>query len=62
MREIQITDLTSEIEKICAEAYAGNPILVTRPNNDNVVIVSEVAYSELIRTKEQKRRVYILNE
>jgi len=35
---------------------------VARPKKQNVVLISEAVYSELMKTHEEAQRAYILNE
>lgn len=35
----------------CDKAYEGETIIVSRPKNENVVLISEAAYNELLKAK-----------
>lgn len=62
MRAVQVNDLARNCKAICDEAFSGNPIIVARPKKENVVLISEAAYSELIKAQEEAQRAYILSE
>ena len=50
-----MNDLSRNCKKICDEAYAGNPIIVARPKKENVVLLSESAYLDLMKAYEESR-------
>lgn len=35
----------------CDKAYGGETVIVSRPKNENVVMISEAAYNELLKAK-----------
>lgn len=45
-------DLRSNLKKYMDFAFNGEPVVVARPKNENVVMVSEKYYNELIRSRQ----------
>ena len=62
MRAVQVNDLARNCKKICDEAFSGNPVIVARPKKENVVLISETAYLDLVKIQEEAQRAYILSE
>ena len=62
LRAVQVNDLARNCKKICDEAFAGNPVIVARPKKENVVLISESAYLDLVKVQEEAHRAYILRE
>jgi len=62
LRAVQVNDLARNCKKICDEVYAGNPVIVARPKKENIVLISEVAYTEFVKAQEEAQRAYILTE
>ena len=62
MRDVQVNDLARNCKNICDEVFAGNPVIVARPRKENVVVVSEPEYLDLVKTKDEAHRAYILRE
>jgi len=62
LRAVQVNDLARNCKKICDEAFAGNPVIVARPKKENVVLISESDYLNLIKAQEEAQRAYILHE
>ena len=62
LRAVQVNDLARNCKKICDEAFAGNPVIVARPKKENVVLISESAYLDLLKVQEEAHRAYILHE
>ncbi|MCL2400668.1 MAG: hypothetical protein FWC91_13105 [Defluviitaleaceae bacterium] len=55
MRAVQVNDLARNCKKICDEAFAGTPILVARPKKENVILISESTYLDLVKVQEETR-------
>lgn len=44
-------DLRSNLKKYMDFAYRGEPVVIARPQNENVVMVSEKDYNDLVKSK-----------
>ena len=49
MTAIKGTDFKKDFKNVCDRAYNGEAIIITRPHNENVVVVSEKHYSQMER-------------
>ena len=45
-------DLRSNLKKYLDFAFHGNPVVIARPKNENVVMLSEQEYNELAKAKQ----------
>ena len=45
-------DLRSNLRKYMDFAFKGEPVIIARPKNENVVMVSEKDYNELMRLRQ----------
>lgn len=45
-------DLRSNLKKYMDFAFHGNPVVIARPKNENVVMLSEQEYNELAKAKQ----------
>ena len=45
-------DLRSNLKKYMDFAFKGEPVVIARPKNENVVMVSEKDYNELMKSKQ----------
>lgn len=55
------TDLKANLKYFIDKAVAGDSIIITRPKNKNVVLISENEYNELQRIKNNAEYMYKLN-
>ncbi|MDR0999619.1 MAG: hypothetical protein LBL96_02270 [Clostridiales bacterium] len=62
MRAIRVNDFTRNCKEICDEAYSGSPVILSRPRNENVVVVAESDFITLTKARELLQREYILRE
>ena len=44
---IRPTELKTNTKQICDRAYRGETLIISRPHNENVVIISEELFQEL---------------
>ena len=55
------TDLKANLKNYIDMALAGDSIIITRPKQKNVVMISESEYNELLRLKNNAEYIYKLN-
>lgn len=48
-------DLRSNLKKYMDFAFNGNPVIIARPKNENVVMLSEKDYNELMRLRQNTK-------
>jgi antitoxin YefM len=47
MIALHATDIKKDFKSVCQKVTSGVPVLIPRPKNDNVVLLSEQRYNEL---------------
>ena len=45
-------DLRSNLKKYMDYAFSGEPVVIARPKNENVVMLSEKEYNELLKARQ----------
>ena len=55
-------DLRANLKKYFDIAFSGEPVIVSRKQNKNVVVISESEYNELQRAKRNAEYLKRLNE
>ncbi len=55
-------DLRARLKDYLDSAFSGEPVIVSRKNNQNVVIVSEREYNELMKAKRNAEYMAKINE
>lgn len=55
-------DLRANLKDYLDNAFYGEPVIVSRKNNKNVVIVSEREYNELMKAKQNAEYLAMLDE
>lgn len=55
-------DLRARLKDYLDNAFNGEPVIVSRKNNENVVIVSEREYNELMKVKRNAEYMAMLDE
>jgi antitoxin YefM len=51
MVAVKGTDLKNNFKSICDRAFMGEAIIISRPKNENVVLISEREYAEFEKAK-----------
>jgi len=51
MIALRTIDLRNDFKRISEIVSGGETVLITRPHNNNLVVISEVDYNELIRNR-----------
>ncbi|MDR1069111.1 MAG: type II toxin-antitoxin system Phd/YefM family antitoxin [Clostridiales Family XIII bacterium] len=52
MIALKTVDMRNNFKRVSEIAKQGEPVLIARPHNDNLVVLSEYAYNEMVRIKE----------
>jgi antitoxin YefM len=47
MIALRATDLKSDFKNVCRRVLDGTPVVIPRPRNENVILLSEKRYNEL---------------
>ncbi|MDR2666925.1 MAG: type II toxin-antitoxin system Phd/YefM family antitoxin [Holosporales bacterium] len=51
MITIKTSDMLDDFKRICALVFSGEKIIVARPHNENLVVLSEKEYNQLERAQ-----------
>ena len=51
MLAVKSMDVRDNFKTFCDRAFNGEALIVSRPRNENVVIISEAEFNELLRLK-----------
>lgn len=51
MMAVRSIDLRTNLKAICDKVFSGEPMIISRPKNENVVLISEKQYEEYERMK-----------
>ena len=60
MIAIKTTDLRQDFKKIADRISQGEKVLISRPKNENLVIITEVEYNELDKLRAKTARAEML--
>lgn len=55
-------DLRSNLKKYMDVAFHGEPVIISRPKNENVVLVSEEDYNNLIKIRKNAEYLALLDQ
>ncbi|MCL2571088.1 MAG: DUF2281 domain-containing protein [Defluviitaleaceae bacterium] len=56
MRAIKTADLTQDFKRVADQVVQGETVLISRPRNENLVIITESDYNELVAVSKSKIR------
>lgn len=51
MLAVKSMDIRDNFKDICDIVFKGEPVIVSRPKNENVVIISEYEYNVMLKAK-----------
>lgn len=61
MTAVKSIDMRNNFKSFCDRAFCGETIIVSRPKNENVVLISENEYNELQKTKRNSEYLNMLD-
>lgn len=59
---VQSTTVRADFKNICAQVFSGDTLIVARPQNENIVMLSEKRYQELEKAERNAAFLTRLNE
>jgi antitoxin YefM len=62
MLAVKSMDVRDNFKKICDKVFDGETIIVSRPKNENVVMLSEKEYNELQKAKRNTEYLAMLDK
>ena len=51
MLAVKSMDLRDNFKSLCEKVFAGETLIVSRPKNENIVMLSEHEYNEMLKAK-----------
>ena len=51
VKTVKSMDVRENFKALCVRVFLGETLIVSRPKNENVVIMSETEYNEIMRAK-----------
>lgn len=62
MLELKEIDVKNNFENICAQIFGGVVVFLSRPKNQNVVMISEAEYNKLEKARRNLKYMQMLDE
>jgi antitoxin YefM len=62
MLAVKSMDVRENFKTLCDKVFCGETLIVSRPKNENVVILSEKEYNELQKVKNNTEYLAMLNK
>ncbi len=62
MQAVKSMDVRENFKSICDRVYTGETIIVSRPKNENVVMMSENEYNEIMKAKRNAEYLEMLDQ
>ena len=62
VKTVKSMDVRENFKALCDRVFHGETLIVSRPKNENVVIISETAYNELIKIKNNAEYLTLLDK
>ncbi len=51
MLAVKSMDVRENFKKFCDKVFGGEALIVSRPRNENIVMISETEYNEMLKAK-----------
>ncbi len=62
MIAVKSMDVRDNFKSLCDKVFCGETLIISRPKNENIVMVSENEYNELQKTKKNAEYLAMLNQ
>jgi antitoxin YefM len=62
MLAVKSMDVRENFKSLCDKVFRGETLIVSRPKNENIVMVSEKEYNELQKAKRNTEYLAMLNK
>ena len=62
MSVVKSMDVRDNFKMFCDKVFQGETLIISRPGNENVVMVSEKKYNEMIRAKKNADYLTMLDQ
>lgn len=62
MLTVKSMDLRDNFKALCNKVFNGETVVISRPKNENVVLLSEVEYNKLMKEKRNAEYLAMLDQ
>lgn len=62
MLEIKSADIIEEFEILCEKVFKGETLIIIRPQNENIVMISEKEYKQIMKVKRNEEYITLLDK
>ena len=62
MLAVKSTDLRDNFKALCDMVFRGETLIVSRPKNENIVMISESEYNEMMKAKRNAEYLAMLDK
>lgn len=62
MLAIKSMDVRANLKKICDKVFKGETLIISRPKNENIVMLSEREYNKIMKAKRISDYLTMLNK
>ena len=62
MVALKAIDVKNNFKSICSQVYGGETVMLSRPKNQNVVMISEAEYNKLEKARRNLEYLMMLDE
>ena len=62
MLEVKSMDVRKNFRSLCDKVFRGETLIVSRPKNENIVMMSEAEYNELMKAKKNAEYLVMLDK
>lgn len=62
MLAVKSMDLRENFKSLCDKVFGGETLIISRPKNENVVMISEKEYNEIMKAKRNAEYLAMLDK
>ena len=62
MWAVKSMDLRDNLKTLCDKVFQGETLIISRPKNENVVMLSEMEYNEMLKFKKNAEYLTMLDK
>nr|WP_288547987.1 type II toxin-antitoxin system Phd/YefM family antitoxin [uncultured Blautia sp.] len=62
MLAVKSMDLRENFKSLCDKVFGGETLIISRPKNENVVMISEKEYNEMMKAKKNAEYLAMLDK
>ena len=61
MLAVKSMDVRDKFKSLCDKVFSGETLIVSRPKNENIVMLSEFEYNEMVKAKKNAEYLAMLD-